>query len=287
MKNKIECSKEGLFINDIEIEFPVHLNELIKHFGEPSRKEFDLFWRIIWDELGIYTSYPTPDYIVSINFLTSHNHQLKHLPQKLSEGNIYIIAKEKIEENFNVTFKKIKVKSLTFKGEEAPYCISISKNFASEEKIPKDKYVIKKTKEEIIEFEDLGFKLAVIQVLMYEKKLLKPKFDLYEFVKWYKKRKIDIELEGYEPIEEVTQYFRDLPILKKYSNEITEIKIYPDNQIYTQLLCFGEGDEDYWIIKSVKDCLKFPKLKNLKSYSLDKELIENLKKAGIKVDISN
>jgi hypothetical protein len=284
MKNKIECSKEGLFINDIEIEFPVHLNELIIHFGEPSRKEFDMFWRIIWDELGIYTSYPTSDYIVSLNFLTSHHHQLNHLPQKLSEGNIYIIAKDKVEENFNVTFKKIKVKSCTFKGESKPYCISISKKFVTEEKTPKNKYSIKSPKEEVIEFEDFGFKLAVIQVLMYEKKILKPKFDLYEFVKWYKKRRIDIEMEGYEPIEEVTNYFRDLPIPKKYANEITEIKIFADNQIYSQLIYFAEGDEDYWIIKSAKDCLNFPKLKMIKSQNIEANLIQEFNNFGIEID---
>lgn len=81
MNINIECSKNGIFINDYEIEFPIHLNDLIKLFGEPSRKEFDMFWRVIWDDLGIYTSYPTWDYIVDINFLTSHHHKLKHTPK--------------------------------------------------------------------------------------------------------------------------------------------------------------------------------------------------------------
>jgi hypothetical protein len=67
MNIKIECSKEGIFINETEIEFPIHLNDLIKIFGEPSRREFDLYWRVIWDELGIYTTYPTWDYIVNHN----------------------------------------------------------------------------------------------------------------------------------------------------------------------------------------------------------------------------
>ena len=282
MNINVECSKEGVFINDNEIEFPIHLNDLIKLFGEPSRKEFDIFWRVIWDELGIYTSYPTWDYIVNINFLTSHLHKLKHTPEKLFEGTIYVIAKEKMERS--VSLEKNQVKSLTFKGENKPYCISISKNFAYEEKMLEDKYLIKPLDEDIIEFEDFGFKLAIIQELMYEKKLLKPKFDLYEFAKNYKKRKIDIELEGYEPIEEVTQYFKDLPIPKRLATEVTKITLDYGNQIYNQLICFAEGDEEDWEVLSANDVKHFPNLKECNVF-VKKQIVEEFEKLGIKVNL--
>jgi hypothetical protein len=268
-------------INDIEIEFPIHLNDLIKIFGEPSRKEFDLYWRVIWDDLGIYTSYPTWDYIVNINFLTSYKHQLKHTPNKLFEGAIYVVAKEKMDKG--VLLKKNKVKSLTFKGEEEPYCVTISKNFEHEDKIDKNKYVLKPLKEEIIEFEDFGFKLAIIQELMYEKKLLKPKFDLYEFVKCYDKRKIDIEKEGYEPIEEVTHYFKNLPIPKRLAKEVKKITLDYGAEIYGQLIRFAEGDEEDWVIRSTKDALHFPNLKNCYCYSKN-ELTAEFEALGVKIE---
>jgi len=282
MKNQkieIECSKEGIIINGNEIEFPIHLNDLIKLFGEPSRKEFDLFWRVIWDDLGIYTSYPTWDYIVNINFLSSHNHKLKHTPEKIFEGTIFVIAKEKFIQS--VSFKKNQVKKLTFKGENEPYATSIGKNFSVTEKIPKTKYKFKPIKEEKIEFEDFGFKICIIQELMFKKKQIKPKFDLYEFVKCYDKRKIDLELEGYEPIEEITQYFKDLQISKKLANEITEIQQHADNEIYLQLICFPEGDEDYWDIKTANDARHFPNLKKVVLCYANSDIIEDLKKLGI------
>jgi hypothetical protein len=280
MSINIECSKEGILINDIEIQFPIHLNDLIKLFGEPSRREFDMFWRVIWDELGIYTSYPTWDYIVNIDFLISHQHKLKHTPEKLFEGTIFVIAKEKME--LNVSLKRNQVKTLTFKGEKEPYCISISKNFAFKERITKDKYKIKPHKDEVVEFEDFGFKLAVIQELMYEQKLLKPKFDLYEFAKSYQKRKIDIEIEGYEPIEEVTQYFKDLAIPKHLAPKVTKITLDYGNEIYHQLICFAEGDEDDWIVRSAKDTQHFPNLKKCFCHSKN-ELTEEFQKFGVEV----
>lgn len=181
-----------------------------------------------------------------------------------------------------VLLQKNQVKSLTFKGEEEPYSISISKNFAFEEKIKKDKYVIKPLKEEVIEFSDFGFKLAVIQELMYEQKLLKPTFDLYEFAKSYQNRKIDIEIEGYEPIEEVTQYFRDLPIPKRLAPKVTKITLDYGNKIYNQLICFAEGDEDYWIVRSAKDAQHFPNLKKCFCHSKN-ELTKEFEKLRIEV----
>lgn len=35
---------------------------------------------------------------------------------------------------------------------------------------------------------------------MYDKELLTPKFDIYDFVKVYEEREIDVDKEGYEPI---------------------------------------------------------------------------------------
>ena len=60
------------------------------------------------------------------------------------------------------------------------------------------------------EFQDINFKLCVIEELMYTKNLLTPKFDIYEFVENYKDRKIDIDEEGYDIIPEVLEYFKQI-----------------------------------------------------------------------------
>ncbi|MFD2185811.1 DUF6892 domain-containing protein [Aquimarina celericrescens] len=70
---------------------------------------------------------------------------------------------------------------------------------SSIKEIPKNKYIVKEIDEEQVEFLDFGFKLCIIQELMYCKKLISPKFDLFEFVIWYTQRDIDLEKEGYDP----------------------------------------------------------------------------------------
>jgi hypothetical protein len=61
--------------------------------------------------------------------------------------------------------------------------------------------------ENVITFKDFNFKLAVIQELKYNQKIISPKFDLWEFAKNYNERKIDIEKEGYEAIPEAINFF--------------------------------------------------------------------------------
>ena len=151
-------------------------------------------------------------------------------------------------------------------------------------KTPEDKYTIKDLNEEVIKFSDFGFKLSIIQELMYHKELIQPKFDLFEFVKWYTKREIDLEKEGYEPIPEVTQYFKDLPIPKKYAAEITEIYQDGGNAIYMQLLRFGEGWEDYWNIETIEDVKQFPNLKKAVLCYAENTIVEEMNAIGIKAE---
>jgi hypothetical protein len=54
-----------------------------------------------------------------------------------------------------------------------------------------------------IQFKDFNFKLAVIEVLMYEEEVLEPRFSLHDFAASYTGRRIDIEKEGYAIIPEV------------------------------------------------------------------------------------
>ncbi|QWX85690.1 hypothetical protein H0I23_07140 [Cellulophaga sp. HaHaR_3_176] len=281
----IECDENQIKINGLQVSFPIHLNTLKEVFGEPSKQEHDLLWRVVWDKLGIYADYGTWDNILNINFLLSSNHKLTHFPKKVFSGILKVNAKEVSGVDFKeFDLKKHKVQKLTYKNQKEPYSISLGKNFDFKEEIPKEKYLIKDLTEEIIEFNDFGFKLSIIQELMYTKELLKPKFDFNEFVKWYDKRKIDIEIEGYKPIDEVTQYFIDLPIPKRLALEVTEIYQDGGNDIYMQLLKFGEGDEDYWDIETASDAHKFPNLKKIILCYAKEHVFNELNDMGIEVE---
>lgn len=281
----IECDKNQIKINGLEVSFPIHLNTLKEIFGEPSRKEYDLLWQVMWDDLGIYTDYGSWDNILDLKFLLSTYHKLKHFPSNFFSGQIKVDNKEITSDNFEeFDLKKHTVRKLTYTGQLEPYSISIGKNYDYKVEIPKDKYILKDIDGGQIEFTDFGFKLSVVQELMYNKELLEPRFDLYEFAEWYDKRKIDIEKEGYKPIPEVTQYFKDLQIPQKYASEITEIYQDGGNDIYMQLLRFGQGCEDYWDIESTDDIKQFPNLKKVVLCYAKENVMDELTNMGIKAE---
>ena len=73
------------------------------------------------------------------------------------------------------------------------------------------KYKLSKPTEPVLTFTSFNFKLAVMEVLMYEKGLLAPKLDAHEFAREYSRRKIDIDAEGYEPIPEIRKWLEKYP----------------------------------------------------------------------------
>lgn len=155
-------------------------------------------------------------------------------------------------------------------------------------KVKHAKFKIEKLSEPVLKFSDFNFKLAVMQVLMYEKNLLNPKFDIYEFVEEFDKRKIDIDEEGYEPIEEVIDWFKKLEIPVSLASYVEEIVMDGGNEIYTQIIPFWDGEDDYFDIKDISEneIRQFPKLKRISLLaSNDKNnIIDKFKEYGIKVD---
>ena len=280
---EIECTAEQIYINGVEISFPTDLNTLISIFGEATRENYDLLWNSIWDNLGVYVNYVSGGHITSIELLISDNHQLDYVPKELFQGKITVNKQDIINETYqDIKLNKNAVTQLTYEGMDDSYCIMIGVNYSYKEEIPKNKYKIVRA-EDSIEFEDFGFKLSVIQELMYEKELLKPKFDLYEFVEWYDKRKIDLNEEGYEPITEVTQYFKELSIPKKLAKELSVMHQDGGNDIYLNLICFGSGEEEYWDIKSANDMIHFPNLKNLSFCYVEDKIFKEFINLGIEV----
>ena len=76
---------------------------------------------------------------------------------------------------------------------------------------------------------------------MYEKGLLAPKLDAHEFAREYRRRKIDIDAEGYEPIPEIRKWLEQYPVPERLALEVTEIEMDGGSEIYTQLCPFWDG----------------------------------------------
>ena len=148
-------------------------------------------------------------------------------------------------------------------------------------------YILKESTEPSLKFESFGFKLAIVQSLMYDKKLLTPKFDIYDFAQVYEGRKIDVDKEGYEPIQEAVEWFKKLPIPVTLADEMTELLVDGENEIYSQIIPFWDGEDDYFDIRNVSE-EEIRQFKNLKKMEVmpqeNWDEMEVFKKCGIEVE---
>ncbi|SEL43673.1 hypothetical protein SAMN04487910_2451 [Aquimarina amphilecti] len=286
----IEIRKDQLLINEHIVTLPIDWKTLATYFNvEYVMKGNEIYWK----DFGISTNPHKNGRTNHISLHTGYNPMetsSKSEQKPFFKGKIIVDGVEINKRNFKkIEMRKYEVKSFTYTGKKNPCLISISYNQIFDKEyvkpvLTKDSYIIKPLQEKQIEFSDFGFKLSIIQELMYTKELLTPKFDLYDFVNWYDKREIDIEEEGYEPITEVTQYFKDLPIPKTMASKITEIYQDGGNDIYLQLLRFGEGWEEYWDIETAIDAKQFPNLKKAVLCYAKEPVLEELNNMGIKAE---
>lgn len=141
-----------------------------------------------------------------------------------------------------------------------------------------------------LDFKDLGFKLAVINELMYNKEVLEPKVQVRKFIA--EKRNITesearsmIEDEGYEIIPEIMEHFRSLEITSDMVQEIKALYTDGGDEIYLQIIPFWDGEDDVFNIKSAADAELLPNLKEVTIFfDKDESILSDFKNKGIKAD---
>ncbi len=111
-------------------------------------------------------------------------------------------------------------------------------------------------------FKDLNFKLAVIEQLMYRKKLLLPIFDLKAFVGTEKWSKIDRAKHPSKAVAGTKKYLKDLEIPEEL---LAQVEILDQNYhtVYHQITPFWDGQGDEFNITSTEDIKLLPNLKQV------------------------
>lgn len=137
---------------------------------------------------------------------------------------------------------------------------------------------------EIATFKDFNFKLAVIQVLMYEQGLLVPLFDVYEFAEEYDERQIDVEAEGHAIIPEVKRYFEKFDVPKSLLAGVEELYQDGGNEIYLQLCPFWDGEDESFDIETAVDLHLLPNLKKVTLFGGDEALLEAFRAKGVQAE---
>ncbi len=130
-------------------------------------------------------------------------------------------------------------------------------------------------------FKDLNFKLAVIDQLMYRKKILLPVFDVKEFAGREKWLKIDREKHPSKALPGVKKYFRDLEIPAEL---LAQVDIIDQNYhtAYHQVTPFWDGEGDEFNITSTEDLKLVPNLKEaILLYDRDQKMVAEFRSKGI------
>lgn len=291
INTSIDISENGISIQGQLFKFPFNFNELTEIFGQPERTTtFDKSENTIytWDNVGIYVYAKEKFEIFDISIIVADVQQYDFQPlnpfkQTLTINNVpYKEAIKVVEKAYDT---EIKLGEISINAElEYDSKEIIELNICKVKPIMKntcDKYNFTSIDKEKIEFADFNFKLAVIEELMYNKELLKPKFDVYEFAEINNIEGFSAIEGGYEPIPEVVEYFKALEIDINLAKQVTEIYQDGGNEIYMNIAPQWDGEDNIFNIQSYEDLKHFPNLKKMTLFETDPEIFEELKSKGI------
>ncbi|MBO4358703.1 MAG: hypothetical protein J5796_02765 [Erysipelotrichaceae bacterium] len=147
-------------------------------------------------------------------------------------------------------------------------------------------YDIFMPEEECLSFDTFNFKLAVINELMYNQEVLKPYFDIYDYMAF---RKAHWNLETSSNVRAAVNYFKELPIPAGLADNITEINMDGSDEIYMNIAPEWDGRDDRFDFRklSEKELKQFGNLKKMLVFGNSKDIV-GLKKIceplGIEVE---
>lgn len=139
-----------------------------------------------------------------------------------------------------------------------------------------------------LHFDNINFKLAVLQQLIFEKKLFSPEYDFGDFYEMAYDDDADYEEEYEKYCARALQYFTYLSVPSEYAESITRIDASIDDDIYYEICPEWDGDDRFYINEiSEREAIQFPKLRDITFWYMSdcvEELKKQLKPLKIKVN---
>ena len=268
---------------ETSLHFPLSLKDIETVFGKPDRffKKEGQFIKYIYDELG---------------FVFVHSFEIK---QHLKSCEVYIDEEHLITSLYLYFGEKVKpmwdeeelplnpCKTLiTCNGIPETITDTLSISYFPEVKHERESYKLKETDEELLHFDNINFKLTIIQVLMYDLEVLKPVFNIFDFAE--EVSELNIDTESMEIIQPALDYMINLPLPKKYAEQVQEIDMDGGNEIYMNLIPQWDGEDDSFDLNevSLKELQQFPNLKQATIISSNFEHVkETFDKQGVQVKV--
>lgn len=174
-------------------------------------------------------------------------------------------------------------KNKRLKSEAAKLVISMKNSATKESHLTP---LSEKSTEDMLHFDNLKFKLAIIQVLMYDLKLLNPEFDIYDFADRYKDEEIDTDIGTI--IEPAMRFFKNLEIPKRFAPYVETIYMDGGNDVYMNIIPQWDGEDESFDLNEITltELQQFPNLKEATVMSSNFEKIKEIfDAANIKVEL--
>ena len=301
-----------MIINGTSLAFPLSLKDIEVVLGKPDRvvKKENKFIKYIYDKAGVVFehSFEVKQHLKSCEVYIDEEHLIstvflyygdvvksmtgeKELPKQpcqavvLSDGKSpYFFSDRHRVGDFNLILWT--PYGTNFKGIAESITDTLSISFFPEIKRERESYKLKETDEELLYFENITFKLAIIQVLMYDLEVLKPVFNIFDFAE--ESSELNIDTESMEIIQPALEYMMNLPIPKKYAEQVQEIYMDGGNEIYMNLIPQWDGEDDSFDLNevSLKELQQFPNLKQATIISSNFEHVKKtFDKQGVQVKV--
>lgn len=300
-KLEINLHNNSMIINGTSLSFPLSLKDIEAVLGKPDQvvKRDNKFIKYIYDNIGIVfehsfsiknhlkksKTYIDEEHLISTVFLyygdvVKSMTGEKELPKQpcqavvLSDGKSpYFFSDRHRVGDFNLILWTPYGRN--FNGITETITDTLSISYFPEIKRERESYKLETTDEEVLHFDNITFKLAIIQVLMYDLEVLKPIFNIFDFAE--EASELNIDTESMEIIQPALEYMMNLPIPKKYAEQVQEIYMDGGNEIYLNLIPQWDGEDDGFDLNevSLKELQQFP---NLKQATIISSNFEHVKK---------
>ena len=301
-KLEINLHNNSMIINGTSLSFPLSLKDIEAVLGKPDQvvKRDNKFIKYIYDNIGIVfehsfsiknhlkksKTYIDEEHLISTVFLyygdiVKSMTGEKELPKQpcqavvLSDGKSpYFFSDRHRVGDFNLILWT--TYGTNFNGIPETITDTLSISYFPEIKHERESYKLKETDEELLHFDNINFKLTIIQVLMYDLEVLKPVFNIFDFAE--ESSELNIDTESMEIIQPALEYMMNLPIPKKYAEQVQEIYMDGGNEIYLNLIPQWDGEDDGFDLNevSLKELQQFPNLKQATIISSNFEHVKEI-----------
>lgn len=292
----IDLAADGLSADGVPLPFPYPIATLVGLWGEPDRWESPVNDILVWHDLGIYAHVADADHTKTVCLrLVPRPDGPGFTPRSVYTGSLHVDGDDVRDRARPASGRRETVLAhdvklhLAYDGEdlESVEITSAHRTRPPEPPAPpREDDETRRAKGEPLTFTDLNLKLAVIDALMYQQEVVRPRFELAGFARSYDGRPIDLRQEWGAPIAEALDWFARLEIDAETAAQLHELVVDAGNEVYHQVAPGWDGEDDTFDVRSWEDLALLPNLTRLDFISLtpDAATVRALRERGLEVD---